>query len=85
MFPKARYYGYGERAERGKGESPGARVSSPSQKDDLERRAELIRSRGVEEVLTDGGSGLNDGEAEPGEATKNGDQERGFRDCIFLS
>jgi len=71
------------RGRRGKGESPGARVSSPSQKDDLERRAELIRSRGVEEVLTDGGSGLNDGEAEPREATKNGDQEKRGSRIVF--
>lgn len=37
-----------------------ARVSSPSQKDDLERQVALTKNRGVEEVLTDVGSGLNE-------------------------
>ena len=37
-----------------------ARVSSQSQKDDLERQIELIKSRGVDNILTDIGSGLNE-------------------------
>ncbi len=37
-----------------------ARVSSLSQKDDLERQERLIKNKGVEEVLTDIGSGLNE-------------------------
>ena len=50
----------------GEGEEEGrvigyARVSSPSQKDDLERQISLIKSREVEEIYTDAGSGLNDG------------------------
>jgi len=37
-----------------------ARVSSLSQKDDLERQIALIKNKGVENVLTDIGSGLNE-------------------------
>lgn len=37
-----------------------ARVSSLSQKDDLEQQERLIKNKGVEEVLTDIGSGLNE-------------------------
>ena len=37
-----------------------ARVSSLSQKDDLERQIALIKNKGVKEVLTDIGSGLNE-------------------------
>jgi putative resolvase len=37
-----------------------ARVSSLSQKDDLERQKVLIKSKGVNEILTDIGSGLNE-------------------------
>jgi len=37
-----------------------ARVSSQSQKDDLERQIELIKSRGADNILTDIGSGLNE-------------------------
>ncbi len=47
--------------ERRKGRVIGyARVSSPSQRDDLERQVALVKNRGVEEVLTDVGSGLNE-------------------------
>jgi DNA binding domain, excisionase family len=37
-----------------------ARVSSPTQRDDLERQVEYLRQRGVQEVITDIGSGLNE-------------------------
>jgi putative resolvase len=37
-----------------------ARVSSATQKDDLERQVEYLRQRGVREVITDIGSGLNE-------------------------
>ena len=37
-----------------------ARVSSQSQRDDLERQVTVIKSRGVETILTDIGSGLNE-------------------------
>ena len=37
-----------------------ARVSSNTQKDDLERQVEYLRQRGVREVVTDIGSGLNE-------------------------
>jgi putative resolvase len=37
-----------------------ARVSSATQKDDLERQVEYLRQRGVQEVITDIGSGLNE-------------------------
>jgi len=37
-----------------------ARVSSNTQKDDLERQVEYLRQRGVQEVITDIGSGLNE-------------------------
>jgi len=37
-----------------------ARVSSPTQRDDLERQVEYLRQRGVQEVVTDIGSGLNE-------------------------
>jgi len=37
-----------------------ARVSSNTQKDDLERQVEYLRQRGVQEVITDVGSGLNE-------------------------
>jgi len=37
-----------------------ARVSSSTQKDDLERQVEYLRQRGVQEVITDIGSGLNE-------------------------
>jgi len=37
-----------------------ARVSSNAQKDDLERQVEYLRQRGVQEVITDIGSGLNE-------------------------
>jgi len=37
-----------------------ARVSSTAQKDDLERQVEYLRQRGVREVITDIGSGLNE-------------------------
>jgi len=37
-----------------------ARVSSNTQKDDLERQVEYLRQRGVQEVVTDVGSGLNE-------------------------
>ncbi|MFP3219991.1 MAG: IS607 family transposase [Candidatus Marsarchaeota archaeon] len=37
-----------------------ARVSSSAQKDDLERQVEYLRQRGVQEVITDIGSGLNE-------------------------
>jgi len=36
-----------------------ARVSSDAQEDDLERQVERLRQRGVQEVITDMGSGLN--------------------------
>jgi len=35
-------------------------VSSSAQKDDLERQVEYLRQRGVQEVITDMGSGLNE-------------------------
>jgi putative resolvase len=37
-----------------------ARVSSNTQKDDLERQVEYLRQSGVQEVITDIGSGLNE-------------------------
>lgn len=37
-----------------------ARVSSATQKDDLERQIEYLRQRGVQEVIADVGSGLNE-------------------------
>ena len=37
-----------------------ARVSSATQKDELERQVECLRRRGVQEVITDIGSGLNE-------------------------
>jgi len=37
-----------------------ARVSSNTQKDELERQVEYLRQRGVQEVITDIGSGLNE-------------------------
>ncbi len=37
-----------------------ARVSSATQKDDLKRQVEYLRQRGVQEVITDVGSGLNE-------------------------
>ena len=37
-----------------------ARVSSATQKDDLERQVEYLRQRGVQDVITDVGSGLNE-------------------------
>jgi len=37
-----------------------ARVSSNAQKEDLERQVEYLRQRGVQEVITDIGSGLNE-------------------------
>jgi len=37
-----------------------ARVSSNTQKDDLERQVEYLRQRGVQEVITDVGSGLDE-------------------------
>ncbi|MFP3220717.1 MAG: IS607 family transposase [Candidatus Marsarchaeota archaeon] len=37
-----------------------ARVSSNAQKEDLERQVEYLRQRGVQEVITDMGSGLNE-------------------------
>jgi len=37
-----------------------ARVSSATQKDDLERQVEYLRQNGVREVITDIGSGLNE-------------------------
>jgi putative resolvase len=37
-----------------------ARVSSATQKDNLERQVEYLRQRGVQEVITDIGSGLNE-------------------------
>ena len=37
-----------------------ARVSSATQRDDLERQVEYLRWRGVQEVVTDIGSGLNE-------------------------
>jgi len=37
-----------------------ARVSSNAQKEDLERQVERLRQRGVQEVITDMGSGLNE-------------------------
>jgi len=37
-----------------------ARVSSNTQKDDLEMQVEYLRQRGVQEVITDIGSGLNE-------------------------
>lgn len=47
--------------EKNKGAVVGyARVSSQSQKDDLERQIELINSRKVDTILTDIGSGLNE-------------------------
>lgn len=36
-----------------------ARVSSVAQKEDLERQVEYLRKRGVQEIITDIGSGLN--------------------------
>jgi putative resolvase len=37
-----------------------ARVSSATQKDDLERQIEYLRQRGVQEIIADVGSGLNE-------------------------
>jgi putative resolvase len=37
-----------------------ARVSSATQRDDLERQVKYLRERGVQEVITDIGSGLNE-------------------------
>jgi len=37
-----------------------ARVSSATQKDDLERQVEYLRQNGVHEIITDIGSGLNE-------------------------
>ena len=37
-----------------------ARVLSSTQKDDLERQVEYLRQRGVQEIITDVGSGLNE-------------------------
>jgi len=37
-----------------------ARVSYNTQEDDLERQVEYLRQRGVQEVITDMGSGLNE-------------------------
>ncbi len=37
-----------------------ARVSSATQRDDLERQVELLRQKGVQEVISDIGSGLNE-------------------------
>jgi len=37
-----------------------ARVSSAAQRDDLERQVEYLKQRGVQEVITDTGSGLNE-------------------------
>ncbi|MGC9088511.1 MAG: IS607 family transposase, partial [Conexivisphaera sp.] len=37
-----------------------ARVSSVTQKDDLGRQVEYLRQRGVQEIITDIGSGLNE-------------------------